>query len=108
MTLPSVVLPQPDSPTRPSVSPSSHVEADAVDGADRAELADAEQAAADVEVLDEVGDLERATCRRRRRRARRCAAALVWPPLVIEPSPVPSVAPVVVDGVACSVIGLPP
>ncbi len=34
------------------------VEADPVDGANRAELADAEQAAADVEVLDEVLDLE--------------------------------------------------
>ena len=29
---PSVDLPQPDSPTRPSVSPGSHLEADAVDG----------------------------------------------------------------------------
>ena len=36
----------------------SHVEADAVDGPDRADLANAEEAAADREVLDEVLDLD--------------------------------------------------
>ena len=46
MTLPSVVLPQPDSPTRPSVSPRRTLEGHAVDGPDGADRADAEQAAA--------------------------------------------------------------
>ena len=36
---PVVVLPQPDSPTRPSVSPLRHAKVDAVDGLDRADLA---------------------------------------------------------------------
>ena len=34
-----VVLPQPDSPTSASVSPARHVEVEAVDGLDRADLA---------------------------------------------------------------------
>ena len=58
MTLPSVVLPQPDSPTRPSVSPRRTLEGDAVHGPDGADLADAQQAAADLEVLDEVLDAQ--------------------------------------------------
>ena len=36
---PVVDLPQPDSPTRPSVSPCAHVEVDAVDGLHGADLA---------------------------------------------------------------------
>ena len=44
-----VVLPQPDSPTSPSRSPSSSVEADALDGV---QLAAARQVEPDVEVLD--------------------------------------------------------
>ena len=54
MTLPRVVLPQPDSPTRPRVSPRRTSKRHAVHGPDRADLADAEQPAPDLEVLDDV------------------------------------------------------
>ena len=39
MQRPSVDLPQPDSPTSPSVSPGPHLEADAVDGVHAGDLA---------------------------------------------------------------------
>ena len=53
----SVVFPQPDSPTRPSVSPALHREVDAVH---RVDLADGalEKSGLDREVLDEVLDAE--------------------------------------------------
>ena len=60
---PVVDLPQPDSPTRPSVVPRRMREADAGDGVHRGDLA-AEQPGADREVLDQVCDL-RAAARRR-------------------------------------------
>ena len=62
---PSVVLPQPDSPTMPRVSPGCTVKVDAVD---RFDLTDGvlEQARLDREVLDEALDAEQlATVRRR-------------------------------------------
>ena len=52
---PTVVLPQPDSPTSPSVSPRSSVERHAVDGAHLARLARkhaAEDREPDVQVLN--------------------------------------------------------
>ena len=54
---PVVLLPQPDSPTRPSVSPGGQLEADAVD---RMHVVDhaAQQPAADREVLLQVLDLQ--------------------------------------------------
>ena len=58
MTLPRVVLPQPDSPTRPSVSPRADVEEHAVDGPHGADLADAQHAAPDLEVLDDLADAD--------------------------------------------------
>ena len=51
----SVVLPQPDSPTRPSVSPALMRQVDAVDGVDLADGA-LEEPRADREVLDEALD----------------------------------------------------
>ena len=53
----TVDLPQPDSPTSPSVSPLPTREADAVDGMHGAD-APAQDAAAHRVMLDEVGDLE--------------------------------------------------
>ena len=53
-----VDLPQPDSPTRPSVSPSSDVEGDAVDGLHGADLRCRMIPCGDREVLDEVADLD--------------------------------------------------
>ena len=50
---PSVVLPQPDSPTMPSVSPAARSKLDAVDGAHHAARA-AEQARRDREVLAQI------------------------------------------------------
>ena len=65
---PTVVLPQPDSPTRPSVSPRRISKLDAVDGLDRPDRA-LQDAALDREVLDEVADLdERRPVRGRDRR----------------------------------------
>ena len=81
MTLPSVVLPQPDSPTRPERLALLDAEADAVDRPHRAELADPQQAAADVEVLDEVGR-PRAAARARTPPRAAVRWALVCPPLV--------------------------
>ena len=48
---PSVVLPEPDSPTRPTVSPGKDVEGDAVQGAERL-LAEALPGVLDDEVVD--------------------------------------------------------
>ena len=61
---PSVVFPQPDSPTTPSVSPGANAEVDAVD---RAHLSDgvAEEARLDREVLDEAVDAEEVASVRR-------------------------------------------
>ena len=63
----SVDLPQPDSPTRPSVSPGRDVEADVVDRPHRADLAVDQQPRLDREVLDEVVDLEQVLAVLRRR-----------------------------------------
>ena len=63
IALPRVDLPQPDSPTRPTVSPDSIVRLDAIDGMDRAEPA--------AEVDDEILDGEQAHSRRRLRRRRK-------------------------------------
>ncbi len=54
---PSVVLPQPDSPTTPSVSPRQDAEVDAVDSANVADRV-LEDAGLDREPLDEVLDPE--------------------------------------------------
>ena len=56
---PRVVLPQPDSPTRPKISPRADVEADVVDRLDVADVA-AQEAADDRVVLDEVRRSRRA------------------------------------------------
>ena len=53
-----VDLPQPDSPTMPSVSPCLHREADAVDRLDRADLLLEDDPARDREVLLQVLDDE--------------------------------------------------
>ena len=58
MTLPRVVLPQPDSPDETERLAAADVEAHAVDGADRADRRRAEQAALDLEVLDDVLDAD--------------------------------------------------
>ena len=57
MQRPVVVLPQPDSPTRPSVSP-RRIEKLTPSTACTVAGAAAEEPAADLEVLDEVADLE--------------------------------------------------
>ena len=54
----SVDLPQPDSPTSPSVSPSLEREADAVDGAHPVRPRGRRRSPLDREVLDEVGHLQ--------------------------------------------------
>ena len=54
--LPSVVFPEPDSPTTVSTSPARHVEVDVVDRAQR--LRAAEQAAADPELAGDAAGLE--------------------------------------------------
>ena len=66
-----VDLPQPDSPTTPSVSPASSSKRDPVDGPDRADLLLEHDALRDREVLDQVRDLQdrleplaQATCHR--------------------------------------------
>ena len=61
---PTVDLPQPDSPTRPSVSPRADREADVVDGAHVADVAVEEDARLDRKPDLEVLDLDR-DCRRR-------------------------------------------
>ena len=53
-----VLLPQPVSPTIPSVSPRLHLEADAVDGLHGADLCLMRIPLRDREVLDEVADLD--------------------------------------------------
>ena len=65
---PVVDFPQPDSPTRPSVSPGAMVKETPRHGVDLADLVAHERAAAQREVLDQVGDLEQ-RCRRGRRAA---------------------------------------
>ena len=60
---PSVVLPQPDSPTRLNVSPGHDLEVDAVDRVDRADLAP-QHAAVDREVLLEALDDDQRLVRR--------------------------------------------
>ena len=55
---PVVDLPQPDSPTRPRLSPSATVEVDAVDGLDRADRPLDGEAARDREVLGQAGDVQ--------------------------------------------------
>ena len=82
---PSVDLPQPDSPTMPSVSPRSHLERDAVDGVHELAGRRGERARTNREVLDEVGGLEQHLARssvpcalaaqRRRRSAGRTAGS---------------------------------
>ena len=53
MHRPGVVLPHPDSPTMPNVSPARDVERDAIHGAHRAAVS-AEQPAADREMLRQL------------------------------------------------------
>ena len=83
IALPVVDLPQPDSPTRPSVSPAHHVEADV---RDRVHL---QAGAPDRELDDEVLDAQQ----RPRRRSRRCAVPL---PAIRPPSRARD------DGAACA------
>ncbi len=73
----SVVFPQPDSPTRPSVSPAFERQVDAVDRVDVTDRA-LEQAGADREVLDEILDAEDllALSARDARSLSSCSAAL--------------------------------
>ena len=58
MARPVVDLPQPDSPTRPSVSPLLDVEGDAVDGLVLGDLALDQEAGRDGEVDLEVFDVD--------------------------------------------------
>ena len=69
MARPVVLLPQPDSPTRPSVSPLLDGEGDAVDGLHRADLALEDDAAREREVHHEVIDLEQRLAEPGRRRS---------------------------------------
>ena len=59
-----VVLPQPDSPTSPSVSPALDVEGDVVDRLDVAERAREQDALGEGEVLAQLLDAQQGTARR--------------------------------------------